>query len=298
MKLLGVGNEQWGPQYLERYTAFAQALKARYPEIQLVSSAGPRPNDDLFEFLWPKLKVLKADIIDEHCYDLPAWFLNNATRYDTYDRNGPKVFMGEYAAQSVKTVSPDNRNNWECALAEAAYMTGLERNAEVVVMASYAPLLAHTEGWQWKPNLIWFDNLQVYGTPNYYVQQLFSLHRGDALLPLQVSGVPETPDHQPRFYASASRQDRTGDLILKVVNATAEPATAVFQLNGAEAIGRGARAIVLTSPALTDENSLAQPHKVVPREQPLTRIGPSFSHAFPPYSLTILRIPLTRRVSG
>src|SRR5678809_494544 len=134
-KLLGVGNEQWGPQYFERYTRFATVLKQRHPEVQLISSAGPSPADDRFNFAWPKLRELHADIVDEHCYDAPAWFFLNTHRYDNYDRRGPKVFMGEYAAQSVATVSPKNQNTLECALAEAAYMTGLERNADVVRMA-------------------------------------------------------------------------------------------------------------------------------------------------------------------
>ncbi len=130
--------------------------------------------------------------MDEHCYDRPAWFLDNAFRYDNYPRTGPKVFMGEYAAQSDKVVSVLNRNNLECALAEAAYMTGLERNADVVTMSSYAPLMGHEEGWQWRPNLIWFDNLRSYGTPSYYVQQLFSRNRGDVVLPVWVNRPPPT----------------------------------------------------------------------------------------------------------
>ncbi len=187
MKMLGVGNEQWGPQYIERYTLFAQALKAKHPEIMLVSAAGPSPADERFNFLWPKLRELKADIVDEHCYANPIWFLANTHRYDNYDRSGPKVFMGEYGAQSIAPVSPNNRNNWDCALAEAAYMTGLERNADVVRMASYAPLFANVDAWQWTPDLIWCDTLRVYGTPNYYVQQLFSRNRGDVVLPVTVS---------------------------------------------------------------------------------------------------------------
>jgi Alpha-L-arabinofuranosidase len=189
MKMLGIGNEQWGPQYLERYEAFAKVLKEKHPEIQLVSAAGPSPADDRFNFLFPRLNEMKADIIDEHCYGNPIWFLANANRFDTYDRNGPKIFMGEYAAQSVATVSPENKNNLECALSEAAYMTGMERNADVVTMASYAPLFAHIDGWQWTPNLIWTDNLRVQPTPNYYVQKLFSVNRGDVVLPVELSDV-------------------------------------------------------------------------------------------------------------
>lgn len=190
MKLLGVGNEQWGPQYIERYAAFAKILKERHPEIQLVSGSGPSPADERYEFLWPKLRELKADIVDEHCYANPIWFLSNTHRYDDFDRAGPKVFFGEYAAQSDKIVSVRNRNNWECALAEAAFLTGAERNADVVRMASYAPLFAHVDGWQWTPDLIWVDNLRTLRTANYFVQQQFMQHRGDVVLPLTLTGYP------------------------------------------------------------------------------------------------------------
>lgn len=187
LKMLGVGNEQWGPQYIERLAKVARVLKEKHPEIRMISSAGPSPADDRFNFLWPKLRELKADIVDEHCYAMPDWFLASATRFDGYDRKGPKVFMGEYAAQSVATCSPANRNNLICALSEAAFMTGLERNSDVVVMSSYAPLFGHEEGWQWRPNLIWMDNLRVAPTPNYHVQRLFNLNRGDVVLPVQLT---------------------------------------------------------------------------------------------------------------
>lgn len=190
MKLLGVGNEQWGPQYIERYAAFAKVLKERHPEIQLVSGSGPAPADERYEFLWPRLRELKADIVDEHCYANPIWFLSNADRYDDFDRNGPKVFFGEYAAQSDKIVSVENRNNWECALSEAAFLTGVERNADVVRMASYAPLFAHADAWQWTPDLIWVDNLRTLRTANYLVQQQFMHHRGDVVLPVELTGDP------------------------------------------------------------------------------------------------------------
>jgi alpha-L-arabinofuranosidase len=189
MKMLGIGNEQWGLQYFERYKLFARVVKEKHPEIELVSGSGPFPADEKFRFAWRELRALKAEVVDEHCYAMPDWFLRSATRYDDYDRGGPKVFMGEYAAQSVDIVSPDNRNNLRCALAEAAFMTGLERNSDIVVMSSYAPLLGHEEAWQWRPNLIWFDNLTSYATPNYYVQQMFSRNRGDVVLPVRLSDV-------------------------------------------------------------------------------------------------------------
>jgi alpha-N-arabinofuranosidase len=290
LKLLGVGNEQWGPQYIERYERFANVFKAKCPEIKLVSSAGPSPDDERFRFLWPKLRELKADIVDEHCYANPEWFFHNAHRYDNYDRNGPKVFMGEYAAQSVKTVSPENRNNWQCALAEAAYMTGLERNADVVVMSSYAPLFAHEERWQWRPDLIWCDNLQSYGTPNYYVQQMFSLNRGDVVVPVEVIGQPPATSKQPGLYVTASRDLKSGEIILKVVSDAPRPTTASVKIEGVKQVARQGKGIVLAGAKLSDENSLVEPTKVAPVTSSLKGVSTSFKHTFSPYSLTVLRL--------
>jgi alpha-N-arabinofuranosidase len=290
MKLLGVGNEQWGPQYIERYERFARALKEKYPEIRLVSSAGPSPDDERYNFLWPKLRELKADIVDEHCYANPDWFFDNANRYDKFDRNGPKVFMGEYAAQSVKTVSPENRNNWQCALSEAAFMTGLERNADVVVMSSYAPLFGHEDRWQWRPNLIWFDNLTSYGTPNYYVQQLFSRNRGDVVLPVEVTGRQAPSGKQPGLYVTASRDEKTSDIILKVVNSAPQPASTAVQLKGATRVAAQGTMTLLAGARLSDENSLAEPAKVAPVTSSLKGVGGTFKHTFPSYSFTVLRL--------
>lgn len=294
MTLLGVGNEQWGPQYVERYAAFARVLKAWHPEIKLVSSAGPDPDGDKFNFLWPKLRELNADFVDEHYYRPPLWFLDNSQRYDRYPRTGPKVFAGEYAAQSVRTVSPDNRNNWECALAEAATMTGFERNSDVVAMASYAPLFAHAEGWQWRPNLIWFDNLRAYGTPNYYVQQLFCVNHGTAVLPTTVSDAPTAANQQPRFYASASYDQKTKEVILKVVNAAATAQETELRLTGSRSIKAKASVRVLTASSLMDENTLDEPRRVAPKTGTIKNAGAQFQHTFPAWSLTVLRLRLGR----
>ena len=299
LKLLGVGNEQWGAQYIERYTVFAKALKGRYPDVQLISSAGPGPNDERFHFAWGKLRELDADIVDEHCYAAPRWFLENAGRYDAYNRKGPKVFMGEYAAQSVAIASPLNRNNLECALAEAAYMTGLERNADVVRMVSYAPLFSHVEGWQWTPDLIWCDNLRVIGTPNYYVQQLFATNRGDVVLPTQVrvDGQPVqmtvvSNAAPPRLFASAVKDEAARKLVLKVVNPTGAATTVELKLEGITRLASKAEAIVLAGGAPGDENSFEKPLKVAPVTSSVMNIKPQFEHLFPPYSMTVLRIGL------
>jgi alpha-L-arabinofuranosidase len=292
MKMMGVGNEQWGPQYIERYAAFAKALKEKHPEIMLVSAAGPSPADERFHFLWPKLRELHADIVDEHCYDHPQWFFANTHRYDHYNRNGPKVFMGEYAAQSVAVVSPKNRNNLECALAEAAYMTGLERNADVVRMASYAPLFANVDAWQWSPDEIWVDNLNVYGTPNYYVQKLFSLNRGDVVLPVELKGVDVSSNQVERVYAGAARDNQTHEIILKVVNPGDSATEVEIKLNGVGAIASEASSEVLAGASLADANSFDQPGKVVPVKSQFKVAGPSFQLSFVPHSFTVLRFKL------
>jgi len=290
MKMMGVGNEQWGQQYIDRYTAFARVLKEKHPEIMLVSDSGPSPADDRFKFLWPKLREAHADIVDEHCYDKPLWFFTNTTRYDHYDRNGPKVFMGEYAAQSVATVSVKNRNNLECALAEAAYLTGLERNADVVRMASYAPLFANAEAWQWTPDLIWVNSLSVYGTPNYYVQQLYSRNRGDVVLPVELHGVEAPPSQIQRLYSSAVRDDQTGEIILKIVNPGAEATTAKINLAGLTKVGANARSTVLAGANLTDVNSFDSPRRIAPVESEFHPSAPQFAKTFPALSFTVLRL--------
>lgn len=291
LKMMGVGNEQWGPAYIERYERFAKAIKARHPGMQLVSAAGPEPADDRFKFAWSKLRVLNADIIDEHCYAAPAWFLSNAHRYDDYDRSGPKVFMGEYAAQSDKVVSVFNRNNLECALAEAAYMTGLERNADVVRLASYAPLFANAEAWQWTPDLIWVNSLGLYATPSYFVQQLFGKNRGDVVLPARIAraeGSVVSP--APQWFVSAARDDSAGEVIVKFVNAGDAPASVLLKLAGAGSIGSEARGEVLTGTAKSDHNSFEEPAKVAPVAVSVPIPGAEFPHTFPANSFTVLRV--------
>ncbi|MFL6335882.1 MAG: alpha-L-arabinofuranosidase C-terminal domain-containing protein [Pyrinomonadaceae bacterium] len=291
LKMIGVGNEQWGPQYIERYKEFARVLKAKYPNITLVSAAGPFPEGKEFDFLWGQLRQLNADLVDEHYYKPPQWFRENVGRYDDYPRNGPKVFAGEYAAQSVAIASPDNRNNWECALSEAAFVTGLERNADVVRMSSYAPLFGHVDAWQWTPNLIWFDNLRSYGTPDYYVQKLFSTNRGTRLLPVLLDGSPQ--NGRDGLYASASLDEPAGEVILKLVNT--EPSQREVSINLAGARGvKGGRALVLSSNDLKAENSLDQPTRVSPVERPLSAPGAEFTYALAPNSMTVLRVSTQR----
>jgi len=183
LKLLGVGNEQWRQEYFDRYDVFYRALKDKHPEITLITTSGPHPNDDLWHFAWEKFRSgTPADIVDEHYYRPPQWFLENVDRYDRYDRKGPKVFAGEYAAHDR-----NRANNLRSAIAEAAFITGLWRNADVVTMAAYAPLFAKVGHVQWRPDLIWFDNTRSYGSPSYHVQALFGRNLPDTILPVKVT---------------------------------------------------------------------------------------------------------------
>ena len=217
----------------------------------------------------------------------PGWFLKNSHRYDTYDRSGPKVFAGEYAAQTSGVARPDNRNNWEAAIAEAAFMTGLERNADVVTMASYAPLFAHVDAWQWTPNLIWFDNLRSYGTPNYYVQKMYATNRGTHVLPVAVNGTAKNA--QNGLYTSASVDQQNAEVILKAVNATGTARTVRVDLKGAGAIQGNARLIVLASADLKAENSLDQPARLAPVERPLAVSSNGVDLTLDPQSFTVMR---------
>jgi alpha-L-arabinofuranosidase len=284
MKMIGLGNEQWGQPYFDRYVIFEKALKDKYPEIKIVSSAGPSSDNKYFHFAWPKLRELKADIVDEHSYAKPEWFYNSANRYDKYDREGPKVFFGEYAAQSDKPVSDLNQNNLECAVAEAATMTGLERNGDIVRMASYAPLFAHVDAWQWKPDLIWFDNLTSYGTVNYYVQKMFSNHAGDVIVPARLDGVGSS-----KLFASATRANSSGELILKIVNGESTPVTVGLNLAGADKVAPSVKVSTLTSGSPLDENNFATPAKILPQDSVVEVSAPQFDQVFPAKSLTVLR---------
>jgi alpha-L-arabinofuranosidase len=175
-------------------------------------------------------------------------------------------------------------------MSEAAFITGLERNADVVLMSSYAPLFAHVDAWQWTPNLIWFDSLRSYGTPSYYTQKLFSIHRGSHVLPVQINGSAK--NGQQNLFASASIDDRTGEAVLKIVNTEAAPRELRINLAGAAKVGSSGKAFVLAGSDLKAENSLDEPTKVAPVERQVTVSSSEFTFTLAPNSLSVLRIPV------
>lgn len=286
LKYLAVGNEQWGPEYVERLTKFVDALRSAYPEIEIVGSSGPQSEGEQFDYLWPEMKRLKVDLVDEHFYRPEDWFLSQGARYDSYDRKGPKVFAGEYACHGKGY----KRNHFNAALCEAAFMTGLERNADIVRMATYAPLFAHVEGWQWRPDMIWFDNLRSVPTASYYVQQLYSTYKGSRVLPLTMDGKPVTgAEGQHGLFASAALDDSTGHYIIKVANTSSEPRDVKFNFVGMKkkASLSNVRIIYLRAADKRAENTLDRPDVVKPYETSTTISGQDFSAVVQPESFAV-----------
>lgn len=287
LKLMGIGNEQWGENYIPRWKIFTKAIKDKYPYMQLVSSVGPDPDGEEFDYLNKIFREQHADILDEHYYRPPQWFLNNAARYDNYDRTGPKIFAGEYAAHAEGVTDPYKKNNWQCAMAEAAFMTGLERNADVVKMASYAPLFANINAWQWAPDEIWFDNLHSYGTPDYYVQQLYSLNKGTDVVPLTLNREPVTG--QDGEYASAVLDNKTHTLIIKFINTANDIRNVSFVVKGKKLRTSGLLTI-LHSESLDKVNSIQHPTAISPKKQKITIAGNKIELVLKPYSFNIIRV--------
>lgn len=283
LKFIGVGNEQWGPEYSERLEPFIKAIRAKYPNIQIIGSSGPNSEGKDFEFLWPEMKRLKVDLVDEHFYRPEKWFLSQAGRYDKYDRKGPKVFAGEYACH------PKNRkNNFESALMEAAFMTGLERNADIVHMATYAPLFAHVDGWQWRPDLIWFDNMKSVRSINYYVQQLYGHYRGTHVLKTLSADQPLTG--QDGLFASSATDVQKNEIILKIANTADFAKNVSYQFKGLKASERNAKHFVMQSANLDIENTLQQPENVLPVESTLKVSGNSLNLELPAKSFHVIVI--------
>ncbi len=287
LKMLGVGNENWGPQYIERLAIFKKALNEKHPEIKIIASSGTDPEGDRFDFLDDKLRAMNIDIIDEHYYRPPSWFLSSASRYDNYNRNGAKIFAGEYASHTTRPNGP-GKSTWEAALSEAAFMTGLERNGDVVEMASYAPLFGHVDGWQWSPDLIWVDNLQVYGTPSYQVQKLYATNRGTAIIPIMRDG--ESVAGKDSLYASAVYDEASKELIVKVVNYNSQPKKVNLDVVSKKKLTATAHLVTLANADLNVSNSLEEPLNIRPKESTVVYNGKKLVNTLAPYSFTLIRL--------
>lgn len=285
LKMIGIGNEQWGPEYPARLQLFVKVLREKHPEIKIIGSSGPSADGDKFNYLWPEMKKLKVDLVDEHYYKEPEWFLKSAGRYDSYDRKGPKVFAGEYASHHKS-----RDNNFISALSEAAFMTGLERNADVVHLATYAPLFAHVDGWQWKPDLIWFDNLHHVLTPNYYVQQMYALHKGSHVL--RTTSTQSDLKGGRQIYATSAIDKEKKQLIIKIVNTSNQSQNISIDLyRNKYKLANRATLTLLQSDNLTTVNSLKQPGNIVPQTRTINLNGNTLDFTAEKYSFHVLVIP-------
>jgi len=304
-----IGNEDFlnrgtatyrGPE--GRFAMFYDAIKSRYPDIQVVATTSPGDG-------------VKLDVIDNHHYMPPSVAIRNAHLYDKADRNGPKIMEGEWASQEAgrpgapRPLTP----TFQCALSDAAFLTGLERNADIVIMSCYAPLFARIEpgGSQWRTNLIGYDGLGSYGSPPYYVQKMFYNARGDQVLPIAaidpqtipapaVEPTPPAPgpgrrggrgsappDPREPIFACASREDSSGDIILKVVNVFDVDQTLTLELLGARDLKGAAGQVLFGHP--DDANTVDEPFRTVPKDFVIDEVGSPWNHTFPGNSITVIR---------
>ena len=297
LKYVGIGNEQWGPIYPENLKPFVEQVRKQYPNIKIVGTSGPDSEGKEFEYLWPEMRKIGADLVDEHFYRNEEGFLGTpaakqrwgncgANRYDSYPRKGPKVFAGEYACHGAGK----KWNHFNAALMEAAFMTGLERNADVVEMATYAPLFAHVEGWQWRPDAIWYDNLRKFNSCAYYVQQLYSHNKGTNMLTLSMNGKPVAgnPD-QDGLFASAVYDKNSYEVIVKVVNTSDKAQEVTLNLKGMKGT-HDAKLIKFHSDNLTAENTLEEPTKIIPQLTEITVNAPTQSVSVPAKTFYIYKI--------
>ena len=284
LKFIGIGNEQWDAIYPEHLEPFVKAIRAAYPDIKIVGTSGPNSEGDQFDYLWPEMKRLGADLVDEHFYRPEKWFLAQGARYDNYDRKGPKVFAGEYACHGAGR----KYNHFNASLLEAAFMTTIERNADIVHMATYAPLFAHVEGWQWRPDLIWYDNLRSMRTASWHVQHLYSEYKGRNALTLKMNGVNVTgAPGQDGLFASAVKD---GDKVyVKVINTSDKPQDVEFAFNGLKKkeTVKAVECVKFHSDLLYQDNTLDVPDLITPVKAAFTGEGKTLSATVEPLTFAI-----------
>jgi alpha-N-arabinofuranosidase len=279
LKYVEIGNEDFfdrSGSYDGRFAQFHDAIKGAYPNLQLIATTG--------------VSSRTPDVVDEHYYRTPLTFQQDVHHYDTYSRTGPKIFVGEYAS-----IAGHPTPNLAAAIGDAAWLTGLERNSDIVIMSSYAPLFVNINpgASQWPTNLIGYDALQSYGSPSYYLQAMFSNLHGDVILPTTL-----TTKGGSQVFESVTRDSRNGTIYVKVVNAAAEPQPLHVDLTGAGNIRPFGLAVVLTSTNALDTNTLTEPYKVASQFKFAKDLGKSFDYTFPPNSITVLQLSEKERGRG
>jgi alpha-L-arabinofuranosidase len=269
LQYVEVGNEDQfdrSGSYDGRFTQFYRAIKQKYPNLLIIAT--------------DPVKTIKPDVLDEHFYMSAEKSYSDTHHYDSYDRNGPKIFVGEWA-----TREGDPTPNLQAALADAAWLTGLERNSDLIIMSCYAPLFVNVNagGMQWSTDLIGYNALSSYGSPSYYAQAMFGTHVGTEIVTSTLSNAGE------RFYSSVTRDDKTHKLIIKIVNGTSDPKPLSINIDGAKVKPTG-KLITLSGKTPNATNTITEPKAIVPVERPLTVAGSKFQQTFAPYSLNVLEL--------
>ena len=305
LKFLAIGNEQWEQPYFDRLAIIAPEVRKVHPEIKLIGTSGPNAEDDHFRNGWQAMRQLKADLVDEHYYRNVQWYKDWMNRYDDrtfYTKNGPRVFAGEWACHD----RGKKYNHAGASIYEAAFMTNIERNADLVHMATYAPLFAHVDGWQWRPDLIWYDNLQTSRTASYYVQQLYMTHRGTNVLPttvqlpstLNAKPSTATPNPVPKgedgVFASSVVDKQKGEIIVKVINTQDTASPVNIQIVGQKNIASTAEVITLDCSDYDAENMPSRPEVVSPSKSNIAlsavRNGATISTTMPAKTFKVFTI--------
>ena len=266
-----IGNEDWfdrSGSYEGRYAQFYKAIKAKYPRLQLIATM--------------PLKEMKPDVQDDHYYVRATQNFQDATHYDKTDRNGPKIFVGEWATREGSPTP-----NMGAALGDAAWMTGLERNSDIVVMAAYAPLLVNVNpgGMQWETDLIGYDTMKSYGSPAYYAQVMFASHLGDHTVASKLENAG------PKLFYSVSTDTAKKRLFLKLVNGSSAPQTLAIDLAGAK-VASTAKLTTLSAHSTQATNSIDAPRTIVPVESALPGVSAKFSHSIPGLSIEVIELEL------
>ncbi|MBS2099385.1 alpha-L-arabinofuranosidase [Carboxylicivirga linearis] len=282
LKYLGVGNEDLITDiFEERFTMIYNAVKEKYPDIVVIGTVGPFYYGTDYVEGWDLATKLEVPMVDEHYYLPPGWFINNQDYYDRYDRSKPKVYLGEYASHL-----PNRHMNIETALSEALYLTAVERNADVVEMTSFAPLLAKHGHTQWNPDLIYFNNTEIHPTVDYYVQKLFGQNSGDEYIPNQINLSDSNTKAQKRVGVSMVKDSQTGDYIIKMANLLPIEVAANIDLN--QFISEEAEVQINVLKGAPDDR------KAVPSEETMT-VKPDAVYSMPAYSFTVIRIPAQKK---
>jgi alpha-N-arabinofuranosidase len=292
LRYVEIGNEDMFDRgtnsYETRFAQFYDAFKAKYPQLQLIATT--------------RVTNRTPDVVDDHFYRTAMQMQSDTHHYDEFDRNGPKIFVGEWATREGSPTP-----NMNAALGDAAWMTGMERNSDLVIMSCYAPLFVNVNpgAMQWRTDLIGYNGLTSYGSPAYYAQKMFSLNHGGVVLPVVSENIPtrewqppprrgsnETPP--PRqvstLFFNATRDQQTGTIFLKVVNAVGTEQTVNVEMNGVSSIDPDGETVVLSASGPDETNSISDPTKLVPVTTKVDGLGTNFTRTFPPYSITVLKM--------